>query len=97
MKESVDTACPSADGHAVSTAEPAYEDIKMPKNTSVGLFIAGFAFAFGFAMIWHIWWLALCGVVAIIASVIIRSFNEDIEYTITAAEVAEIERGYKTI
>lgn len=84
-------------GHA--PAELSYEDIEIPKNTSVGLFIAGFAFVFGFGMIWHIWWLATVGIAAVILLVIVRSFNEDIEYTITAAEVAATEHrlSHKTI
>src|SRR5207237_1039048 len=35
-----------------------YEDIHMPKNTPMGIYISIFAFLFGFAMIWHIFWLA---------------------------------------
>jgi cytochrome o ubiquinol oxidase subunit 1 len=81
-----------ANGHV--PPKPVYEDIEMPKNTSVGLFIAGFAFVFGFAMIWHMWLVAVLGITAVIVTVIIRSFNEDIEYTITAAEVAAIEHRY---
>lgn len=53
-------------------------EIQMPKNTSVGLIIALFAFSFGFGMVWHIWWLVGVGIVGIIASVITRSFDEDI-------------------
>jgi len=87
----------AAKGHAEQ--EPVYEDIEMPKNTSVGLFVAAFAFVFGFAMVWHIWWLAVLGIAAVVISIILRSFNDDIEYTITAAEVAAIERAlsHKTI
>jgi cytochrome o ubiquinol oxidase subunit 1 len=72
-----------------------YEDIEMPKNTSVGLFIAAFSFMFGFGMIWQIWWLAAFGLVAVIVTVILRSFDDDIEYIIPAAEVARIEASYK--
>ncbi|HEV8666845.1 MAG TPA: cytochrome o ubiquinol oxidase subunit I [Candidatus Paceibacterota bacterium] len=84
-----------AKGHVPT--EPKYEDIEMPKNTYAGLFIAGFAFAFGFAFVWHIWWLAIVGLVGVVLTIIIRSFNENTEYTITAAEVAATERSYKTV
>ncbi len=87
----------AAKGHAPK--EPVYEDIEMPKNSLVGFFIAGFSFAFGFGMIWHIWWLAALGIAAIVVTIIARSFNEDIEYTITAAEVAATEHrlSHKTV
>ncbi|MDO8517815.1 MAG: hypothetical protein Q7S26_00790, partial [bacterium] len=58
------------------------KNIIMPKNTPVGLIIALFAFCFGFGMVWHIWWLVGAGLVGVIVSVILRSFNEDIEHTI---------------
>ncbi len=68
-----------------------YEDIEMPKNTAMGIYISGFAFLIAFAMIWHILWLGLVGLVGAIACVITRSFDEETEYVIPAAEVAKIE------
>lgn len=38
-----------------------YEEIHMPKNSGAGIVIAAFSTIFGFAMIWHIWWLAIVG------------------------------------
>jgi cytochrome o ubiquinol oxidase subunit 1 len=71
-----------------AAARPArYEDIEMPRGSGMGLLIAGCAFIFGFAVIWHIWWLAVIGLLGVITSVIVRSLNEDTEYTIPAAEV----------
>ncbi len=70
-----------------------YEDIVMPKNTPLGLYIATFAFLFGFAMVWHMTWLAIVGVIGVITVLAIRSFDDDTHYTITAAEVAHIESG----
>lgn len=31
------------------------------KNSGAGIVIAAFSTIFGFAMIWHIWWLAIVG------------------------------------
>jgi cytochrome o ubiquinol oxidase subunit 1 len=64
-----------------------YEDIRMPKNTSVGIFISAFVFLLGFAIIWHIGWLALIGACGAFASILVRAFSEDTEYVITAADV----------
>jgi len=68
-----------------------YEDIEMPKNTAMGIYLSGFAFLFGFAIVWHILWLALLGLFGAIACIIVRSFDEETEYVIPAAEVAKIE------
>lgn len=84
---------------APPVSAPSYSDIELPRNTAMGIYIAGFAFLFGFGLIWHMWWLALIGFVGIIACVIVRSFTEDTEYVVPAAEVARTEalRMTKTI
>jgi cytochrome o ubiquinol oxidase subunit 1 len=68
-----------------------YQDILMPKNTAKGVFIGGFAFLFGFAMVWYIWWLAVLSGLALLFIVIARSMDEDIETIIPAAEVERTE------
>jgi cytochrome o ubiquinol oxidase subunit 1 len=70
---------------------PVYQDIRLPRNTPVGLIIAGFTFMFGFAVIWHIWWLAIAGLLAAIITIIVRSANEETEYTLKAAQVEKLE------
>ena len=45
------------------------------EGTSLGVFIGGLSLLFGFGIIWHIWWLALCGIVGIIALLVARSFK----------------------
>ena len=69
-----------------------YEDIHMPKNTPLGMYVAGFVFLFGFSMIWHIFWLAIVCTIGGIICVIIRTFEEESEYVVTAEEVAKIEK-----
>lgn len=68
-----------------------YEDIHIPKNTGAGIYIAGFAFLIGFAFVWHLNWLAILSVVGIIVTFIIRGFNDEPEYVLTAAEVQHME------
>ncbi|HEY4831238.1 MAG TPA: cbb3-type cytochrome c oxidase subunit I [Waddliaceae bacterium] len=68
-----------------------YEDIELPKCTGMGIYISGFAFVVGFALVWHILWLAALGLAGLIACIIILSFNEDTEYMLSAAQVAQIE------
>ncbi|HVV39247.1 MAG TPA: cytochrome o ubiquinol oxidase subunit I [Candidatus Paceibacterota bacterium] len=58
-------------------------EIEIPNNSFIGCIIAACAFAFGFAMVWHMWWLAVLGIVAIVIVLIIRSLEEHTEHTIT--------------
>ena len=75
-------------------ADKAYEDIHMPKNTGVGVIIGLFSFVFGFAMVWHIWWLAIVGVVGMIGTVLYRSFDYSIDYYVKAKDVEIVENKY---
>lgn len=70
-----------------------YEDIVLPKNTGIGVWIGGFAFLVGFGMIWHIWWLAIVGVLGITTSVIVRASTDETEYVMTASEVEKHENA----
>lgn len=74
-----------------AVVKPHYQDIHMPKNTGVGFIIAMCSAMFGFAMIWHIYWLAIAGLVGIMATVIARSFDTDIDYYINAVDVERLE------
>ncbi|WP_323991179.1 cytochrome o ubiquinol oxidase subunit I [Nguyenibacter sp. L1] len=75
-------------------AGAAYAPIHMPKNTSAGFFVGVFSLALGFAAVWHIWWLAALSLAAVIATIIIRSANNDVDYYVPAAEVARIENEH---
>ncbi len=68
-----------------------YTDIHMPKNTGAGFINGVLAFAFGFAMVWYIWWLAILSALGMIVIMIVRAGDDHRHYTVTAAEVARIE------
>ena len=76
-------------GHMLKA--PDYKDIELPKNSGLGVMIAAMALAVGFGLIWHIWWLAIVGLVAAIVLVIIRTTNDDIEYVVTAKELEQLD------
>ena len=71
-----------------------YEEIHMPKNSGAGLIIALFATVFGFAAIWHIWWLLGLSFVAMIVSWIVKSFDEDVDYYVPVKQIEEIENQH---
>ncbi|MEH0833505.1 cytochrome o ubiquinol oxidase subunit I [Pectobacterium cacticida] len=68
-----------------------YEEIHMPKNTGAGVIISAFSLVFGFAMIWHIWWLAIIGFAGMIVTWIVHSFNQDVDYYVPVKEIEHIE------
>lgn len=69
----------------------------MPKNTPMGLFIGGFSFVLGFALIWHIIWLGIVGLIGVIACIVIRMSDDDIDYYVLATEIEEIEARCKNL
>jgi cytochrome o ubiquinol oxidase subunit 1 len=71
-----------------------YDPIHMPRNTMVPIIIGILSFGFGFGMVWRIWWMAGGSLFLIIAAIIISSFTPDPGYTITAAEMAELEKQH---
>ncbi len=75
--------------------QPIYQDIVLPKNSSMGMLIAGFAFLFGFGAVWHIIWLVIAGLIGVIVSIIIRSTKEDTDYIIPAKEVERLDKQYR--
>ncbi|CAG9210938.1 cytochrome bo3 ubiquinol oxidase subunit 1 [Paraburkholderia tropica] len=79
-------------GTAYKQAEH-YEDIHMPRNTGAGFIIAAFSLLFGFAAVWHMWLFAAAGLIGMIVTFIVRSYDQDVDYWVPAAEVARIENA----
>ncbi|MGE7137560.1 cytochrome o ubiquinol oxidase subunit I [Luteibacter sp. NPDC031894] len=68
-----------------------YLPIHMPKNTSAGIILAGFAFVFGFAMIWQMFLVAGLAFAALLVTAIAHTFNYKRDYHIPADVVARTE------
>lgn len=68
-----------------------FQPIHMPANTGAGVVIAALSTLFGFAMIWHMWPLAIASFAAIVLASIIHTFNYKRDYYIPAADVAATE------
>jgi cytochrome o ubiquinol oxidase subunit I len=71
---------------------PQYEPIETPRNSPTGFVCAFFATAMGFALIWHIWWLAFAGLVGAWATFVMFAWRDRTENVIPALEVAEIDQ-----
>ncbi|RVT96597.1 cytochrome o ubiquinol oxidase subunit I [Rhodovarius crocodyli] len=70
-----------------------FRPIHMPSGTGAGVILAGFSTVLGFAMIWHIWWLAAASLAAIVLGAIIHTFNYHRDYHIPAETVAATEQA----
>jgi cytochrome o ubiquinol oxidase subunit 1 len=77
----------------VSPIGTAYESIEMPRNSSVGFILAFFAVVIGFALIWHIWWMAILGLLAAVITAMAFGWSDEREREIPAAEIAKLERA----
>ncbi|PRH85645.1 cytochrome o ubiquinol oxidase subunit I [Labrys okinawensis] len=70
-----------------------YKPIHMPKNTGAGIVLAGLSAVCAVALIWYVWWLAIASFVALLAAVIIHTFNYNRDFHIPAEEVATAENA----
>lgn len=68
-----------------------YTDIELPRNTGVGVIVGAFALLFGFAVVWHIGWMMIVGVLGVIVTLIIALTRDPQERVITAAELKQME------
>jgi cytochrome o ubiquinol oxidase subunit 1 len=73
--------------------EPTYEPIEMPMNSAVGFFTAFFASITGFALIWHIWWLAGLGLVGAFIGFVVFAWRDVSEFHVPKDEVAKVDRA----
>ncbi len=72
--------------------EPHYEAIEIPLNSPTGFVCAFFSTVVGFAMIWHIWWMAIVGLFGAFATFVVFAWRDRVEYEVSAEEVAKLDR-----
>jgi cytochrome o ubiquinol oxidase subunit 1 len=76
-----------------SAVDATYEPIHMPRNSATGFVTAIFAVMTGFALIWHIWWMVILGLLAAAATILVFGWSDDREREVVATEVARLERS----
>jgi cytochrome o ubiquinol oxidase subunit 1 len=77
----------------LTSPEPHYQPIEMPRNSATGFVTAFFAVVTGFSLIWHIWWLVVLGLVGAYATFVVFAWRDIAERQIPAEEVARIDRA----
>ncbi len=70
-----------------------FEPFYLPKNSPFGLIIAFAAFLAAFALIWHIWWLVVAGLVGVVAGILVRAADEEPEYLVTKEMIHAAQKG----
>jgi cytochrome o ubiquinol oxidase subunit I len=75
------------------TPEPEYAPIEMPRNTPTGFITAFLATVTGFALIWHIWWVVILGLLGAYATFVVFAWRDRAEFVIPAETVARIDRA----
>src|SRR3954470_20733161 len=73
--------------------ERKFESIEVPKNSATGFIIAFFAVVSGFALIWHIWWMAGAGAAGIFLTMLAFAFRDEEEIEIPAEQIARFEQA----
>jgi len=73
-----------------------FETIHLPRNSAVGVAIAFFTSIGGFALVWHIWWLAIIGFVGLLVAALSHGWIIDREVEIPPERLAALERERST-
>jgi cytochrome o ubiquinol oxidase subunit 1 len=74
------------DGDNRDRSEPV-EAIDVPQNTMIGITLSFFAVILGFAMIWHIWWMAIVGGLGFVVACLVYAWRTSTETKIPAHDL----------
>jgi cytochrome o ubiquinol oxidase subunit 1 len=70
-----------------------HEPIHLPLPSPLGFATAFFAVILGFALIWHIWWLAILGLIGALGLLLKHSWRMDTETEVSAQQIAKFDRN----
>ena len=70
-----------------------YPSIEMPRRSPGGFVTAFFAVVTGFAMIWHIWWMAILGLACAVVTLLVFGWSERPEDEVSGEQLAADERA----
>jgi len=65
-----------------------YPAIEMPRRSPNGFVTAFFAVVTGFAMIWHIWWMAILGLACAVVTLLVFGWTERLEDEVSGEQLA---------
>ena len=72
---------------------PEYEPVEMPANSANGFITAFFAVVTGFALIWHIWWMAIVGLVCAALTLLAFGWVDRPDHEVSPRELETADRA----
>lgn len=72
-------------------SKKSYDEFYEPKSTGSGILIAAGAGLMAFAIIWHIWWLAIIGLCLLLTTLVVRLTADNTERLVTVDELKGLE------
>jgi cytochrome o ubiquinol oxidase subunit 1 len=82
-------------GGALGAGSPkTYTSLHVPRSNPTGVLVACCATLLGFALIWRIWWLAVPGLLGVIAVTLLQAWRTEVEVAVPAAEIEAFERAH---
>jgi cytochrome o ubiquinol oxidase subunit I len=70
-----------------------FESIELPGNSPNGFVTAFFAVITGFALIWHIWWMAILGIACALVTLLVFGWFERVSVEVSGEELARDARA----
>jgi cytochrome o ubiquinol oxidase subunit I len=70
-----------------------FESIELPGNSPNGFVTAFFAVITGFALIWHIWWMAILGIACALTTLLAFGWLERVNIEVSVEELARDARA----
>src|SRR5271155_1558336 len=72
-----------------------YKSIETPRSSPIGFINAFFAVITGFALIWHIWWMAGLGLIGVFVAFLVFAFRDDEEVAVSVEQIAQFEGHHR--
>ena len=67
----------------------------MPRSSPLGFINAFFAVVTGFALIWHIWWMAGLGLIGAFMTLLFFAFRDEEEVEVPIEQIVQFERRHQ--
>jgi cytochrome o ubiquinol oxidase subunit 1 len=75
---------------------PDYRPVEIPRNSPTGVVVAFFAVVTGFALIWHIGWLVIVGLLGSFATFVVFAWRDRSEYELPVERLASLDGELRT-
>ena len=78
-------------------ADAEWQAIHLPGHSAIGFFVSFFSVIAGFALVWHIWWLAIVCFIGVLVAALAHGWIVDREAHVPEAEIAAFEQAQRRL